>query len=89
MNNYPDYRKFHNPNNPTARWAKELLEDEVAGLKTIKVSLQVFDKVKEISNSQEAATFDSVLIEALDALKIQKEIGPQTLESIVTNDSEE
>lgn len=32
MNNYPE-RKVQNPNNPTAVWAKELLEDEIAGQK--------------------------------------------------------
>ena len=50
---YPSKTKNINPNSPTNKWAKSLLEDEIAGLKTIKVSLKVFDKVKEISVSQE------------------------------------
>jgi hypothetical protein len=88
MSGYPS-KKNINPNSPTHRWAKALLEDEIAGVKTIKISLQVFDKVKEISVSQEGATFDSVLIDALNALKTQKDIGPQTLESIVSKNNED
>ena len=38
----------------TQRWTKELIEDEQAGVKTIRISLQVFSKIKEITNSQEA-----------------------------------
>lgn len=89
MTGYPSKTKNINPNSPTNKWAKALLEDELKGQKTIKISLKVFDKVKEISTTKEAATFDSVLIEALNALKIQKEIGPQTLESIANEEREE
>jgi hypothetical protein len=35
MSGYPS-KKNINPNSPTHRWAKALLEDEIAGVKTIK-----------------------------------------------------
>jgi hypothetical protein len=82
---YPS-KKNVDPNSPTHRWARSLLEDELAGLKTMKISLETFASIKEISGGLEGATFEDVIKDALEALKIQKDIGPQTLDSIVTNE---
>ena len=83
---YPSKTKNINPNSPTNRWAKELLSDELKGQKKISIKISTHEAIQELSSQRNGATYDSILLEALEALKIQKEIGPQTLESIANNE---
>ena len=85
MTGYPS-KKNINPNSPTHRWAKELLSDELKGQKKISIKILTHEAIQELSNHRNGATYDSILLEALEALKIQKEKGPQTLESIANNE---
>ena len=88
MSGYPS-KKNINPNSPTHRWAKELLDDELKGQKKISIKISTDQAIQEISSQRSGATYDSILLEALEALKIQKEIGPQTLDNIVSDNGTE
>jgi hypothetical protein len=52
----------------TQRWAVELENDEMEGMKTMKIKLGTFDLIKQISTKIEAATFDIVITKAVEAL---------------------
>jgi hypothetical protein len=88
MNGYPS-KKNINPNSPTHRWAKELLNDELKGQKKISIKISTHEAIQELSSQRNGATYDDIILAALGALKREQEIGPETdpLESIA-NDNE-
>jgi hypothetical protein len=84
MNNYPE-RRVQNPNNPTAVWARELISDELKGQKKISIKISTHRAIQELSSQSNGATYDDIILAALSSYKREQEIGPHTLESIVTN----
>jgi hypothetical protein len=89
MSGYPT-KKNLNPNSPTNKWAKSILEDEMAGMKTMKIKLSTYKAITEISTWKEAATFDDIICAALCSYKRENENnGYDPLSAIVTTNDQE
>ena len=82
-------KKTINPNSPTHRWARELLDDELKGQKKISIKISTHEAIQELSTQRSGATYDEIILEALEALKIQKDIGPVSLDDMMKSDSNE
>lgn len=65
--NHTCYLEFTGELTPQ-KWTKSLLNDEMAGMRTMKIKKETLHLLKQISTSIEAATFDIVISKALEAL---------------------
>jgi len=60
--------------------AKLLLDDEMAGMHTMKIKLETLHLLRKISTTIEAATFDIVITKALEALLREREHNSEEYE---------
>jgi hypothetical protein len=90
MNNYPERKNYH-PNNPTTKWSKELLEDELKGQKTISIKIETHRAIQELSSQRSGATYDDIILMCINSYHKEKESkGYDPLENIVSvSDSNE
>ena len=95
---YPPHQKFiqidtdgEEEMSDTQRWTKAPLEDEIAGLKTMKIKISTHKAIAEISTAKEGSTYDDVILMCINSYHREKGNsgnGYDPLEQIATNEEE-